>query len=120
MKAGRPTYRVKARWITYDCDNAVAFYELDSKGNLVKDNGKLKLHHTVQLNKDSLAKAALPPQAPLAPVEPKPAVMTPDQPTSNEASTSDVFDEMDSLFAINSFYDESIDQDIDLACYEYF
>lgn len=120
MKAGRPTYRVKARWITYECDDAVAFYELDSKGNIVKDHGKMRVHHSVKFNDGSLVKAALLPSAPLAPVEPITAVMTPDQPTSNEANTSEVFDEMDNLFAINSFYDETIEQDVDLACYEFF
>ena len=41
MKAGRPTYRVHAKWVTYKKDNQEMYYQLNAKGELVKTNGKL-------------------------------------------------------------------------------
>ena len=46
MKAGRPTYRVKARWICFAEDNNDdAFFQLNNKGEIVKIDNKILPHH---------------------------------------------------------------------------
>lgn len=49
MRSGRPSYHIKAKWITcMDPDtNKFEVFELDSKGNLVKINGEIVPHHVV-------------------------------------------------------------------------
>jgi hypothetical protein len=38
MKAGRPRYHVRAKWITLDSPKGREHYELDAKGHLVHKN----------------------------------------------------------------------------------
>jgi hypothetical protein len=35
MKAGRPSYHVRAKWLTVSLPQGMIYFELDSKGNLV-------------------------------------------------------------------------------------
>lgn len=51
MKAGRPTYRVKAKWVTFQGPEDETFFELDQRGELIKVNKKeLKPHHTKKIS----------------------------------------------------------------------
>lgn len=50
MKAGRPTYRVKAKWVSFQGPDDETFYELNQKGELIKVNRSLKPHHVRPLS----------------------------------------------------------------------
>jgi hypothetical protein len=47
MKTGRPTWRIKSRWISVDMPMTSIYYELDSNGRLVRIDGHLRAHHAV-------------------------------------------------------------------------
>jgi hypothetical protein len=47
MRAGRPAYHVSAKWLTVHFQTFLAYYALDSKGNLVKGPDGIKPHHVV-------------------------------------------------------------------------
>ena len=42
IRTGRPVFHIKARWISFDGPDGIEFYSLDSKGNLIKKDGKVK------------------------------------------------------------------------------
>ena len=49
MKAGRPTYHVKAKWIlVFNQDGTSSYFELDSRGNLVKSEIPQKKKHEIK------------------------------------------------------------------------
>ena len=54
MRSGRPSYHIKAKWVTcFNPDsNIYDVYELDAKGNLVKSNGDIVPHHVVQIHQE--------------------------------------------------------------------
>jgi hypothetical protein len=43
MKAGRPSYHVRSKWITVTTPHGLMYFELDTKGSLVSK--KLEPHH---------------------------------------------------------------------------
>jgi hypothetical protein len=47
MRTGRPTFHVKARWITIDQPLGSHYYRLDDDGHLVLINGKVLAHKFV-------------------------------------------------------------------------
>jgi hypothetical protein len=38
MKAGRPAYHVRSKWVTVTTPQGVLYFELDAKGNLLRKN----------------------------------------------------------------------------------
>jgi hypothetical protein len=48
MKAGRPSYHVRSKWLTVATPSGVLYFELDAKGNLVKGPARqLAPHHVI-------------------------------------------------------------------------
>jgi hypothetical protein len=58
MKAGRPSYHVRSKWVTITTAEGVLYFELDSKGSLVR--GKQN-----QLVPDHIARFAAAPAQPV-------------------------------------------------------
>lgn len=46
MRAGRPTGHIRAKWIIWTQDARCDFYELDNSGCVVRENGKVRIHHS--------------------------------------------------------------------------
>ena len=46
MKRGRPTRHTKAKWVTFTNDGKELFFELDDKGNIIREGKSLIPHHT--------------------------------------------------------------------------
>ena len=42
IRTGRPVFHIKAHWISFDGPDGIEYYQLDSKGNLLKKNGKVE------------------------------------------------------------------------------
>jgi hypothetical protein len=93
MKAGRPAYHVRSKWLTVATPDGVLYFELDTKGNLVKNTvNQLSLYHIAELQLPTItppemAKPHAPPPAPdqpaAAPIRPPPPVRPP-PPASTE------------------------------------
>jgi hypothetical protein len=47
MKAGRPAYHVRSKWITLKYNGVLMYFELDSKGNLTSRRGNMAEPHHV-------------------------------------------------------------------------
>jgi hypothetical protein len=45
MKAGRPSYHIRAKWITVATPQGLVYFELDRKGNLIGKN--IAAHHVL-------------------------------------------------------------------------
>lgn len=45
MRPGRPTQHIRATYLSYEDNDEVSYYSLDKKGNLMRDNGSIVLHH---------------------------------------------------------------------------
>jgi hypothetical protein len=43
----RPTFHIKARWLTFVKDGPSIFFELDGQGNLVRTNGEIRQYHQI-------------------------------------------------------------------------
>jgi hypothetical protein len=41
MKAGRPSYHIRAKWITVQLPQGAVYFELDQKGNLLAKLGEI-------------------------------------------------------------------------------
>ena len=61
MKPGRPKRHTKPSFISVDKGAQTVFYELDSKGSLVKFHGKFKVHHVTE--------STVPPTRPSTPID---------------------------------------------------
>lgn len=46
MKPGRPKRHMRPAFLSILDGNETLFYELDAKGHLVREQGKIKIHHT--------------------------------------------------------------------------
>ena len=62
MKAGRPAYHIRARFIQFTGDNGkIQTFELDRKGQLIKKDGKFKpIESALAIVKDAPDAAELP------------------------------------------------------------
>jgi hypothetical protein len=49
MKADRPLYHIRSKWLTIANIDGLLYFELDRRGNLVKGNGQLIPHHIVPM-----------------------------------------------------------------------
>jgi hypothetical protein len=49
MKAGRPVYHVPSKWVTILTPTGLMYFELDKKGNLIKTEMSLSLHHILPI-----------------------------------------------------------------------
>jgi hypothetical protein len=78
MKAGRPSYHVRSKWLTVTTPNGVLYFELDAKGNLVKGRvSKLTPHHVI----GTRPSAEMAPKQPLTvPILTPPAAAAADDP----------------------------------------
>jgi hypothetical protein len=87
MKAGRPAYHVRSKWLTVATPDGILYFELDTKGNLVKNKiHQLIPHHIGELQLPTIRPAVVTPPdmaradapaAPIAaPIRPPPAVST--------------------------------------------
>jgi hypothetical protein len=74
MKAGRPAYHVRSKWLTVVTKEGIMYFELDKKGTLVSRLGKNDIapHHV-----SSAAQAADPPTAQQAEQPPQIAIRSP-------------------------------------------
>ena len=102
MRSGRPSYHVKAKWIScFDpISNKLEFYELDNKGNLVKINGNIKPSKVTTFH--------------LSPSEDPPDIKTPVENVSTdfyvfneEAATSVEKFDLDTFFDYTNVEDEA-------------
>jgi hypothetical protein len=79
MKAGRPAYHVRSKWVTIATPHGLLYFELDRRGNLIRLNKQLLVHHVEPL--------CIPetPAAPISAPDPAPVLPLP-------IVTSDLFD----------------------------
>ena len=101
MKAGRPTYRHKAHWVSYDLgDGTEAFFELDEKGNIFKKGGIIQ-PPTIKPKGASVA-------APRAIQKDPLPLPVPPQPPANQEPSKELFTfstaEMDNFFSDLQMY----------------
>lgn len=59
MRAGRPTRHIRAKWITWTQDSKQDFYELDKTGAVIRENGKVCVHHTDVLTEKDIPAAVV-------------------------------------------------------------
>ncbi|KAK8882493.1 hypothetical protein M9Y10_045135 [Tritrichomonas musculus] len=45
IRTGRPVFHIKAQWISYDGPDGIEYYKLDSRGNLIKKDGKIQFKY---------------------------------------------------------------------------
>ncbi|KAH0787185.1 hypothetical protein GPJ56_008899 [Histomonas meleagridis] len=101
MKAGRPTYHVKAKWISVcNQDGTSSYYELDNKGNLtdiklLKSKNKVRSQNAIThaTSMPCIAKTSLP-------MKTEPSQITP---IFNENSEEVEIDLLEDFFFSNDF-----------------
>jgi hypothetical protein len=67
MKAGRPAYHVRSKWVTVTTPQGILYFELDAKGNLLRKD----------LRPDRIVPLEMPPLENTAPVAVPATVLTP-------------------------------------------
>ena len=103
MKAGRPSYHIPSKWISIPGSNCMIYFELDSKGNLVRNKAnKLGAHHIVKCGQIHGPPLAID----ITKEDPKPE---PAPPILDEEPTDPLFDifEFDSAFD-DVFFDKPV------------
>jgi hypothetical protein len=63
MKAGRPAYHIRSKWLTIVKDGRLMYFELDKKGNLVSKttHDQITAHHAVAITAPEKGKPSPPP-----------------------------------------------------------
>jgi hypothetical protein len=54
MRTGRPSFHIKARWITLDLPSGSYYYQLDDKGNLIQTNREVVPHHFIDAQAETV------------------------------------------------------------------
>lgn len=98
MKAGRPTYRVTAKWVSFQGPNEEMFFELDRKGELIKVNKSIKPHHMQKYISAEQDVESIPLSIPAVSADPLPVIPQQIQAPQPSVDLAQAFHEMDVYF----------------------